>query len=67
MVRAKSKSSLSDCDRLQQVFDTGRLKRADYVIFTNLLLSGNRLSESEREKVNQLFDLLRAGRVQLID
>jgi hypothetical protein len=67
MVRAKSKPSLSDFDRLQQVFDTGRLKRADYVIFTNLLLSGNRLSENERETVNRLFDLLRAGRVQLID
>jgi hypothetical protein len=67
MVRAKSKSSLSNFDRLQQIFDTGRLKRADYVIFTNLLLSGNRLSENEREQVNRLFDLLRVGRIQLID
>ncbi len=68
MVRAKSKrSSLSDFDRLEQIFITGRIKRADYLQFSNMLLSGATLTEQQRERLGRLFDHLRIGRVQLID
>ncbi len=68
MVRAKSKrSTLSDFDRLENILVTGRIKRLDYVFFSNSLLSGEQLSEIEREKLSRLFDHLRLGRVRLID
>jgi hypothetical protein len=68
MVRAKSRrSSLSEFDRLEQIFITGRIKRTDYLQFSNMLLSGAQLTEPQRERLGRLFDHLRIGRIQLID
>ncbi|NJN48611.1 MAG: hypothetical protein HC805_00820 [Alkalinema sp. RL_2_19] len=68
MVRAKTKrATVSEFDRLEQVFMTGRIKRSEYLRFSNMLLSGEQLSESERERLGRLFDHLRIGRIKLID
>jgi hypothetical protein len=68
MVRAKSKRSmLSAFDRLENVLMTGRIKRADYIQFSNMLLSGESLSEAEAERLCRLFDHMRLGRVRLVD
>ena len=68
MVRAKTRrSSLSEFDRLEQIFVTGRIKRMDYLQFSNMLLSGAQLTEHQRERLGRLFDHLRIGRIQLID
>jgi hypothetical protein len=68
MVRAKSKrSTLSALDRLEKIFMTGRIKRTDYIFFSNLLLAGGELSDSERERLCLLFDHLRLGRIKLLD
>jgi hypothetical protein len=68
MVRAKTRrSSLSEFDRLEQIFITGRIKRMDYLQFSNMLLSGAQLTEHQRERLGRLFDHLRIGRIQLID
>ncbi len=42
MVRAKAnRANLSRFAKLEQIFMTGRIKRADYLLFSNMLLSGS--------------------------
>jgi hypothetical protein len=68
MVRAKSKhSQLSAADRIEHILATGKLRHADYVVFSTLLLSGEPISTSQREQLTRLFDQLRLGRVVVID
>lgn len=68
MVRAKVKRSQpTQFERLEQVFMTGRIKRDEYLMFSNMLLSGTHLTKEQRERLGRLFDHLRIGRVRLID
>jgi hypothetical protein len=71
MVRAKqrrsSSASRSSEHHLKQVLNSNSIKRADYIFVANMLLSGEKLSERDRESLSQLFEHLRLGRVKLID
>ena len=44
----------------------GVLRRRDHLKLTAALLSSP-LSDGERQQINQVFDLVRAGRIQLAD
>jgi hypothetical protein len=61
------RSGVSNLDRLNQILETGVMQRSDYTYFANILLSGQRISDGEREKISRVFDFLRLGRVQLRD
>ncbi len=68
MVRAKAnRANLSRFAKLEQIFVTGRIKRADYLLFSNMLLSGERLTKAERNRLGRLFDHLQIGRIKWID
>jgi hypothetical protein len=68
MVRAKSKHSpLSAVDRLEHILATGKLRHADYVVFSTLLLSSEPITPNQREQLTRLFDQLRLGRIIVID
>jgi hypothetical protein len=61
------RSGVSNLDRLNQILETSVMRRSDYTYFANILLSGQHISDGEREKIGQVFDRLRLGRVQLRD
>lgn len=44
----------------------GLLRRRDHLKLTAALLSSP-LSDAERQQINQVFDLVRAGQIQLAD
>jgi hypothetical protein len=72
MVRAKPKASTrsaiqSNAKQLKRVLKSTSIHRADYIFVANMLLSGEKLSDRDREALSQLFEHLRLGRVKLID
>jgi hypothetical protein len=45
----------------------GVLSRRDHLYLTTVMLSDQTLSASDRNRINQIFDLIRMGRVRLED
>ncbi|MBE9065231.1 hypothetical protein IQ260_01010 [Leptolyngbya cf. ectocarpi LEGE 11479] len=52
---------------LQQVWNTHKLTRKDYVRLSSFLLSIVELTPHQREQVHHIFDELSMGKIQLID
>ena len=50
-----------------EAISQGVIKRRDHLKLTAVMLSSASLTPTERHNINQVFDLVRAGRVQLID
>lgn len=59
-----SPHNLEPC--ISEAIRQGMLKRRDHLRLTAALLSSH-LSADERHQVNQVFDLVRAGRIRLVD
>jgi hypothetical protein len=68
MVRVnKRRSALSNLELMTQILQSGRIKREDYLMLSKMLLSGQSLTEEERDYLNRVFDNFRLGRLRLID
>lgn len=59
-----SPPNLEPC--LSEAIQQGVLKRRDHLRLMAALLSSH-LSTEERQRINQVFDLVRAGRIRLSD
>ncbi|MEM7066102.1 MAG: hypothetical protein AAF572_23420 [Cyanobacteria bacterium P01_B01_bin.77] len=62
-----TKSEISPEAILQQVWNTHKLTRKDYVRLSSFLLSIVELTPHQREQVHHIFDELSMGKIQLID
>ncbi|QQE63574.1 hypothetical protein GFS31_02410 [Leptolyngbya sp. BL0902] len=51
---------------MSEAMRQGVLKRRDHLRLTSALLS-SQLSAEDRHQINQVFDLVRAGRIRLTD
>ncbi|MBD2101523.1 hypothetical protein [Leptolyngbya sp. FACHB-261] len=60
--------STSALERLiEQILASGKISRADQHKLMSNLLNKLMLSETEQQKVNRIFERLRAGRLKVVD
>lgn len=52
---------------VEKITTSGRISRADQHKFMSALLAKNSLSRTEQHQINRIFDLLRAGRLRVVD
>jgi hypothetical protein len=68
MVRVnKRRSALSNIELMVQILQSSRMKREEYLRFSEMLLSGQSLTDEERDYLNRIFDNFRLGRLRLLD
>ncbi|MBL1174695.1 hypothetical protein [Pantanalinema sp. GBBB05] len=52
---------------VEKITSSGRISRADQQQFMSVLLSQTMIGSAEQELINRVFDLLRAGRLRVVD
>ena len=52
---------------VDQILAAGELSRQDHLQLTSILLAEQKLLDSERNKINRIFDHISTGRLKLID
>lgn len=52
---------------VEKITASGRISRADQQQFMSALLSQTMIGSAEQELINRVFDLLRAGRLRVVD
>lgn len=52
---------------VEKITASGRISRADQQQFMSALLSQSMIGSAEQELINRVFDLLRAGRLRVVD
>jgi hypothetical protein len=68
MVRVnKRRSALSAVELMVQILQSNRIKRQEYLLLSAMLLSGQSLTDEERDYLNRVFDNFRMGRLRLVD
>jgi hypothetical protein len=68
MVSSISKGLPQNIEQLvTDAISQGVLRRRDHLKLTAAMLSSPNLSVTERTHINQMFDLIRSGRVRLMD
>jgi peptidoglycan hydrolase CwlO-like protein len=67
MVHTLSSSSLNIEQMVNKITASGRISRADQQQFMATLLSKTKISSKEEALVNRIFELLRAGRLRVVD
>jgi hypothetical protein len=68
MVRVnKRRSALSAVELMVQILQSNRIKREEYLLLSKMLLSGQSLTDEERDYLNRVFDNFRMGRLRLVD
>jgi hypothetical protein len=61
-------SSPSNIEQMvQKITSSGRISRADQQQFMSALLSQKSLGSAEQVLINRVFELLRAGRLRVVD
>ncbi len=52
---------------VHKITSSGRITRVDQQQFMTMLLSRNTLNSTEEALINRVFELLRAGRLRVVD
>ncbi len=67
MVQSANSSPLNIEQVVSKITESGRISRADQQQFMATLLSKNKISSTEQALVDRVFELLRAGRLRVVD
>jgi hypothetical protein len=68
MVRVnKRRSALPAVEIMRHILQSNRIKRQEYLQLSDMLLSGQSLTDEERDYLNRIFDNFRLGRLRLVD
>jgi hypothetical protein len=67
MVHSFNSSPLNIEQMVNKITASGRISRADQHQFMRALLAKNTISSAEEAMVNRVFELLRAGRLRVVD
>ncbi len=51
---------------VNRIITSGKLSLREYLQLTSSILSGKKITDEERHQINQLFDLLKIGKINLI-
>lgn len=52
---------------VDRILAVGEMSRQEHLSLTSILLAEQRLTDSDRTKINRLFDYLQTGRLKLIN
>lgn len=67
MVHPANSSSLNIEQMVSKITQTGKITRADQRQFMSTLLSQSKISSAEHAMINHVFELLRAGRLRVVE
>lgn len=67
MKKAVNSAQLSIEQMVQKITSSGKISRADQQQFMAALLSQKTISSAEEAMINRIFELLRAGRLRVVD
>jgi hypothetical protein len=68
VVNSSLSNSLPNIEQMvQKITSSGRISRADQQQFMSALLSKKTLDSAEELLINRVFELLRAGRLRVVD
>ena len=51
---------------VNRIMTSGKLNRQEYLQLTSLILSGKKITYEERNQINQIFDMIKMGKINLI-
>ncbi|ABG52832.1 conserved hypothetical protein [Trichodesmium erythraeum IMS101] len=51
---------------VNRIMTSGKLNRQEHLQLTSSILSGKQITDEERSKINQIFDLIKMGKINLI-
>lgn len=51
---------------VNRIMTSGKLNRQEYLQLTSLILSGKKITYEERNQINQIFDRIKIGKINLI-
>ncbi|MDE5083170.1 MAG: hypothetical protein O4808_20135 [Trichodesmium sp. St17_bin3_1_1] len=52
---------------VNRIITSGKLNRQEHLQLTSSILSGKKITDEERSKINKIFDLIKIGQINLID
>ena len=52
---------------VNRIITSGKLSRQEHLQLTSSILSGKKITDEERSKINKIFDLIKIGQINLID
>ena len=52
---------------VNRIITSGKLNRQEHLQLTSSILSGKKITDEERSKINKIFDLIKSGQINLID
>jgi hypothetical protein len=52
---------------VDRILTVGEMSRQEHLKLTSILLAEQRLADSDRTKINRIFDHIQTGRLKLID
>ncbi|MGD1717445.1 hypothetical protein [Dapis sp. BLCC M172] len=52
---------------VNRIMTSGKLSRREYLQLTSAILSGKKITDEERHQINQIFDFIQMGKINLID
>lgn len=52
---------------VNRIITSGKLNRQEHLQLTSSILSGKKITDEERNKINKIFDLIKIGQINLID
>jgi hypothetical protein len=67
MEQAKNSANTTIEQIVHKITSSGRINRADQQQFMATLLSLNTLNSTEEALINRVFELLRSGRLRVVD
>jgi len=64
---AQQRSLITIQQLIDQVLNSGKLTRQEYMSLTIAMLSDQRLSETDRHQINRVFDYIQAAQIKIVD
>lgn len=52
---------------VDRILAVGEMSRQEHLKLTSILLAEQKLADSDRNKINRIFDYIQTGRLKLID
>ena len=67
MQSISSKSNSAIHQVVDRILTAGELSRQEHLKLTSVLLAEQKLTDSDRHKINRIFDHIQTGRLKLVD
>jgi hypothetical protein len=62
-----NRSKVTINQMINRIMTSGKLGRREHLQLTSSILSGKKITDEERNQINQIFDFIEIGKINLID